>query len=216
MNSKADVNRRVLAIQAKKKRHKNNKKRGKQNGAAAPGPENQQPQQQQHQEQHRSSENCATPPAAGAPENANNSHIEGNKVQLHVSGTGNPKSFSNANASTSGGSGSTPDAQSQAKLKNNIHNQQPPRSSSNESDESEMNSENEEQELKEDYCKGGYHPVNIGDLFQGEYQHHGDVTCLLPTPQTLTDQKQRTKALKTNRLVARHVPISQSLVPMCG
>lgn len=45
---------------------------------------------------------------------------------------------------------------------------------SNESDddedgeeESEANSENEEQELKKDYRKGGYHPVNIGDLFQG-------------------------------------------------
>ncbi|KAH8407634.1 hypothetical protein KR222_008296 [Zaprionus bogoriensis] len=181
MNSKADVNRRVLAIQAKKKRHKNNKKRGKQNGAAAPVPEGQQqPQQQAHQQpqqqQHRNSESYATP--AAAPENANNSHIEGNKLQLQPKTGGG--SFSNATASTSSGSGNTPDVQSQfqAKLKHNMHNnqqqqhqqqQQPPRSSSNESDESEMNSENEEQELKEDYCKGGYHPVNIGDLFQGRY-----------------------------------------------
>lgn len=53
---------------------------------------------------------------------------------------------------------------------------------SNESDddddgeeESEANSENEEQELKKDYRKGGYHPVNIGDLFQGivhNFTHH--------------------------------------------
>ncbi|XP_060660699.1 LOW QUALITY PROTEIN: SRSF protein kinase 1 [Drosophila nasuta] len=180
MNSKADVNRRVLAIQAKKKRHKNNKKRGKQNGAAAPVADNQQQQQQQQQpqqQQHRSGDNCT----AAAPENANNSHIEGitSKLQLHaniaggVGEAGNSKaagSLSNATASTSsGGSDNTSDAQSQSKMKNNIYNQQPPRSSSNESDESEMNSENEEQELKEDYCKGGYHPVNIGDLFQGRY-----------------------------------------------
>ncbi|KAH8297040.1 hypothetical protein KR044_003879 [Drosophila immigrans] len=179
MNSKADVNRRVLAIQAKKKRHKNNKKRGKQNGAAAPVVDGQQQHQQQpQQQQHRSVDNC--PASAPAPENANNSHIEGtNKLQLHANSNsgagdaGNSKvagSLSNATASTSsGGSDNTSDAQSQSKMKNNIYNQQPPRSSSNESDESEMNSENEEQELKEDYCKGGYHPVNIGDLFQGRY-----------------------------------------------
>ncbi|KAH8370536.1 hypothetical protein KR093_003988 [Drosophila rubida] len=180
MNSKADVNRRVLAIQAKKKRHKNNKKRGKQNGAAAPVADSQQQQQaqqpqtqQQQQQQHRSGDNYTA-----APENANNSHIEGtSKLQPHANigagDAGNSKaagSLSNATASTSsGGSDNTSDAQSQSKMKNNIYNQQPPRSSSNESDESEMNSENEEQELKEDYCKGGYHPVNIGDLFQGRY-----------------------------------------------
>jgi len=187
MNSKADVNRRVLAIQAKKKRHKNNKKRGKQNGAAAPVQENQQQQspQQQQQQQHRSSDNCTMP---AAPENANNSHIEGTtKLQLHASGAGDAGgnlkvigSLSNATASTSSGSGKSSDAQSQSqpKIKNSIYTQQPPRSSSNESEESEMNSENEEQELKEDYCKGGYHPVNIGDLFQGKYQCHGNVTCL--------------------------------------
>ncbi|XP_030557923.1 SRSF protein kinase 3 [Drosophila novamexicana] len=183
MNSKADVNRRVLAIQAKKKRHRNNKKRGKQNAAnGAPVQENQQQQQQQQpqqqQQQHRSGDNCAMPAtsAAPAPENANNSHTEGaSKFELHVGSAGgavNSKSvasFSNATASTSSGSGNTPDTQSQSKSKNSMHNQQPPRSSSNESEESEMNSENEEQELKEDYCKGGYHPVNIGDLFQGRY-----------------------------------------------
>ncbi|XP_043866436.1 SRSF protein kinase 1 isoform X1 [Drosophila mojavensis] len=195
MNSKADVNRRVLAIQAKKKRHRNNKKRGKQNGAnGAPVQENQQqqqqPQQQHHQQplqqqQEQPEQQQYEEPETQAPENANNSHIEGaSKFELHVgnaSGAINSKStasFSNATASTSsGGSANTPDAQSKSKSQNNMQHsqsqsqqyQQQARSSSNESDESELVSENEEQELKEDYCKGGYHPVNIGDLFQGRY-----------------------------------------------
>ncbi|EDW01828.1 SRSF protein kinase 1 [Drosophila grimshawi] len=182
MNSKADVNRRVLAIQAKKKRHKNNKKRGKQNGATAPVQENQQQQEQQQQQQlsqqNRSSDISeqlpASTSAAAAPENAkNNQIIEGaSQFQLHVDGAVNSKSaiasFSHANVSTSSGSVGNTNSQSLT-MKNNMNNQQPVRSSSNESDESEMNSENEEQELQEDYCKGGYHPVNIGDLFNGRY-----------------------------------------------
>ncbi|XP_026841016.1 SRSF protein kinase 3 [Drosophila persimilis] len=194
MNAKADVNRRVLTIQAKKKRHKNNKKRGKQNGVVAGNP-SQEPQQQQ-QQQNSQTENCAT---AAAPENANNSP---SKPEVHPSGsvgiapaavtTSFSKATATATSTSSGGSGSTPETpnhyqppsqlqsqmQSQSKNKKSNHNQQqqqkqqqqqPPRSSSNESYESELNSENEEQELKEDYCKGGYHPVNIGDLFQGRY-----------------------------------------------
>ncbi|XP_030387677.1 SRSF protein kinase 3 [Scaptodrosophila lebanonensis] len=188
MNSKADVNRRVLAIQAKKKRHKNNKKRGKQNGVGAVSPlqENQQHSAQKLQPNvlRTGTENCTT----AAPESANNSHIEGaSKHELHAGSIDDEivkaaLSFNNATASTSSGLVSAPESvvnhyqqsqsQSQSQIKtntNNMHNQQPPRSSSNESDESELNSENEEQELKEDYCKGGYHPVNIGDLFQGRY-----------------------------------------------
>ncbi|XP_023036909.1 SRSF protein kinase 3 [Drosophila willistoni] len=180
MNSKADVNRRVLAIQAKKKRHKNNKKRGKQQNGNGSNP------LQEHQPQSQSqSQNV---PAA--TENSNNSQLQ--SELLLDSNVVKASSLNNATASTSSGeSGNTPDtlnhyqyqppsaaaaavaAQSKSNSNSNknqiMHNQQPPRSSSNDSDESEMNSENEEQELKEDYCKGGYHPVNIGDLFQGRY-----------------------------------------------
>ncbi|XP_017016047.2 SRSF protein kinase 3 isoform X1 [Drosophila takahashii] len=170
--NKADVNRRVLAIQAKKKRHKNNKKRGKQNGQQDPQSnpgQNQNPNSNPNSQPNRSSENLQ------APDNANNSHLD---APILATAT--------ATASTSSGgsgSGGTPDQyqptqqQTQPKTKSKSSNaqkehlqqQQPPRSSSNESYESELNSENEEQELKEDYCKGGYHPVNIGDLFQGRY-----------------------------------------------
>jgi hypothetical protein len=31
-------------------------------------------------------------------------------------------------------------------------------------------SDNEEQEDTKDYCKGGYHPVNIGDVYHGRYE----------------------------------------------
>uniref|UniRef100_A0A1B0CJI0 non-specific serine/threonine protein kinase n=1 Tax=Lutzomyia longipalpis TaxID=7200 RepID=A0A1B0CJI0_LUTLO len=48
---------------------------------------------------------------------------------------------------------------------------EPSHSSSNETieDFDKYTSEEEEQESREDYCIGGYHPVKIGDLFQGRY-----------------------------------------------
>ncbi|EDW47982.1 SRSF protein kinase 1 [Drosophila sechellia] len=169
--NKADVNRRVLAIQAKKKRHKN-RKRAKQNGtnpqeqSNSSQNQNPKPSSNPNPEPNRSSENLQ------APDNANNSHLNAPSSDAFS------KANATATASTSsGGSAGTPDQyqppkKTQAKSKPNTqkeHQQQPPRSSSNESYESEAFSDNEEQELKEDYCKGGYHPVNIGDLFHDRY-----------------------------------------------
>ncbi|XP_069701258.1 SRSF protein kinase 3-like [Periplaneta americana] len=98
MNSKTDVNRRVLAIKAKKKRHKPGKRKGK-------------------NEEHGSTANRDT------------------------------RSYSNK--------------------------VDPCHSSSNETiedDEDEyFSSDEEEQEDPADYCKGGYHPVKIGDFFQSRY-----------------------------------------------
>lgn len=55
----------------------------------------------------------------------------------------------------------------------NVKNQEQSNVSSNESsgDEAEEvhSSDEEEQEDSSDYCKGGYHPVKIGDLFFGRY-----------------------------------------------
>ncbi|KAF6202519.1 hypothetical protein GE061_002915 [Apolygus lucorum] len=105
MNSK-DVNRRVLAIQAKKKRHKQAKKKPK------------------------ADDRSTTP-------------------------KGKDKVWWNTNSS----SGKT----------------DPSNSSSNESEPEEedqdepYSSGEEEQEDSGDYCKGGYHPVKIGDLFLGRY-----------------------------------------------
>lgn len=90
MNSKTDVNRRVLAIKAKKKRHKGGKRKAKEDHGG----------------------------------------------------------YSSAKAD-------------------------PSHSSSNETIEEDeddfVSSEDEEQEDPNDYCKGGYHPVRIGDLFQTRY-----------------------------------------------
>ncbi|KAG5830652.1 hypothetical protein ANANG_G00312930 [Anguilla anguilla] len=38
-----------------------------------------------------------------------------------------------------------------------------------EPEEEILGSDDEEQEDPADYCKGGYHPVKIGDLFNGRY-----------------------------------------------
>lgn len=97
MSSKSDVNRRVLAIQAKKKRHKATKKKGKSD-------------------------------------------------EVNGQGGGN---------------------------RNNISRFEPSHSSSNETiedaDEPYSSEEEEEQEDSNDYRKGGYHPVKIGDLFLSRY-----------------------------------------------
>uniref|UniRef100_A0A6M2DER0 non-specific serine/threonine protein kinase n=1 Tax=Xenopsylla cheopis TaxID=163159 RepID=A0A6M2DER0_XENCH len=102
MSSKSDVNRRLLAIQAKKKRHKQGKKKGK------------------------NDENQGGGQGNGARDN--NRYI--NRLE-------------------------------------------PTHSSSNETieDEEEVytSEEEEEQEDTTDYCKGGYHPVKIGDLFLSRY-----------------------------------------------
>lgn len=98
MSSKSDVNRRVLAIQAKKKRHKPGKKKSK------------------------------------CEDNTTNSN---NGVRVK-----------------------------------NSNKLEPSHSSSNETIEDEdevFSSDEEEQEDSSDYCKGGYHPVKIGDLFQSRY-----------------------------------------------
>lgn len=103
MSSKSDVNRRVLAIQAKKKRHKPNKKKG--------------------------------------------------KTEEHGGGGGG-QSTGNGNRNTN----------------NRL---EPCHSSSNETvednEDEPYTSEEEEQEDSSDYCKGGYHPVKIGDIFQSRY-----------------------------------------------
>lgn len=100
MSSKSDVNRRVLAIQAKKKRHKLGKKKNREEEHGAGG--------------------------------------QGNGVRTQPS--------------------------------NRL---EPTHSSSNETIEEDDDvpymSDDEEQEDSADYCKGGYHPVRIGDLFLSRY-----------------------------------------------
>ncbi|KOC67401.1 SRSF protein kinase 1 [Habropoda laboriosa] len=118
MSAKTDVNRRVLAIQAKKKRHKPSKRKGKGNS---------------QDESETSGAQCSKTPATQQGQ----------------------------------GSGSYQDSSAQRPYSSDNGN-----SSSNETmeDGDEVySSEAEEQEDSSDYCKGGYHPVKIGDLFLNRY-----------------------------------------------
>ncbi|OAD53514.1 SRSF protein kinase 1 [Eufriesea mexicana] len=118
MSAKTDVNRRVLAIQAKKKRHKPSKRKGKGNT---------------QDESETSGAQCS-------------------KASTTQQGQG---------------SGFYQDASAQRPYFSDNGN-----SSSNETmeDGDEVySSEEEEQEDSSDYCKGGYHPVKIGDLFLNRY-----------------------------------------------
>ncbi|XP_055849958.1 SRSF protein kinase 3 [Episyrphus balteatus] len=192
MNTKADVNRRVLAIQAKKKRHKPNKKKGKPNGIVggdksntpgAPGNSNNSGNGGGGSgEVDGSVPNSPQSPPTTAAEVLQNNAGGGEKINKSMAGSQAPSSGAGSSAAST-----TTLEQLNSSLMATLSNksanrsfdkkftdnnkdfQYPPRSSSNESDESELNSENDEQEPKEDYCKGGYHPVNIGDLFQGRY-----------------------------------------------
>lgn len=171
MNTKKDINRRVQVLQAKKKRHRTNKKKGK----PQVGNNQQQPQQKQPPltvggEAGSESENenvAAASPARvkNVAETPNNSNIENAALD--------PNDFIDSN-----------DINTTSTMNNSIYAYEPipldqknfdaSNSSSNETiggerDEILYTSEDEEQENREDYCKGGYHPVKIGDLFLNRY-----------------------------------------------
>lgn len=124
MSAKTDVNRRVLAIQAKKKRHKPSKRKGKANI---------------QDESETSGAQCSK--ASTTQQGQGSSFYQDASAQR-------PYSSDNGNRL------------------------EPCHSSSNETmeDGDEVySSEDEEQEDSSDYCKGGYHPVKIGDLFLNRY-----------------------------------------------
>ncbi|XP_058801193.1 SRSF protein kinase 3 [Phymastichus coffea] len=142
MNSKSDVNRRVLAIQAKKKRHKPSKRKGKGSSIVTPA---------------NNANYDATNEAASNRERPQD-NLSDIQVQVQNKPQQEPKSLSqDTSYRYSGGNGSR---------------LEPCHSSSNETieDEDEMfSSEDDEQEDSSDYCKGGYHPVKIGDFFLNRY-----------------------------------------------
>lgn len=172
MNSKADVNRRVLAIQAKKKRHKPNKKKGKANGVAGNSGNNTSggaPTTAASTATTTSSASSVTV-SLGAATAATTTSSTSHQQHLQPPSTSSDRNDLIVASTASAVQASTPTTtHNNSKKFNKSSDIHPPRSSSNDSEDSELNSEEEEQELKEDYCKGGYHPVNIGDLFQGRY-----------------------------------------------
>lgn len=169
MNAKKDINRRVQVIQAKKKRHKANKKKG------------------------RNAANAATtvPLTTNAVATANNT-VTSETTTTPL--TDNEKDMFDANVNDSVNSAnesidngiinnadiildkctySTVNHHQEPQLQQpEVKSLDPSNSSSNETigeHEDLYTSEDEEQENREDYCKGGYHPVKIGDLFLNRY-----------------------------------------------
>lgn len=118
MSAKTDVNRRVLAIQAKKKRHKPSKRKGKANI---------------QDESETSGAQCSK--ASTTQQGQGSSFYQDASAQR-------PYSSDNGNSSSN---------------------------ETMEDGDEVYSSEDEEQEDSSDYCKGGYHPVKIGDLFLNRY-----------------------------------------------
>lgn len=210
MNSKSDVNRRVLVIQAKKKRHKPNKKKNKTaannavvSGGGGGGPAN-------------------LPDQETGADSIVSSNIENDApiIECELScdvklrgeeGYKDDAVGSSGSSSTTGGT-APPAGKKQKSIKNKVtasssftttnsenslnfsmqknqmdlnmklgklNSAPPPHSSSNDSNQSEVNSDfDEEQELEEDYCFGGYHPVKIGDLYHGKLFGFDKQCCL--------------------------------------
>ncbi|XP_076247924.1 SR splicing factor protein kinase isoform X2 [Calliopsis andreniformis] len=129
MSAKMDVNRRVLAIQAKKKRHKPSKRKGKGNSQG---------------DSETSGAQCSK--TAAARQGAGSYFYQDSSARkpyfYQDSSARRPYSSDNGNSSSN---------------------------ETIEDDDEVYSSEDEEQEESSDYCKGGYHPVKIGDLFQNRY-----------------------------------------------
>lgn len=172
MNSKKDINRRVQVLQAKKKRHKGNKKKGK-------------PQQTVNGPQ-----SAVSPASPMSDATTNPSQTQVDHGTNHVSGDIIVSDIISKMVNRSAGDDLSNGAELNPMLtRDNImtsaqqHNQlpqqpqeakslDPSNSSSNETigeHDDLYTSEDEEQENREDYCKGGYHPVRIGDLFLNRY-----------------------------------------------
>lgn len=149
MSTKQDINRRVFAIQAKKKRHKPNKKKGKGQNI---GNNSNTPTTTTDNTNDITESNVDnfTPPSPPTP------------VRQNVTSGESPCRIV---VPTENSDATIPSPQDVKSL-------DPSNSSSNETigDHDEAyTSDEEEQENRDDYCKGGYHPVKIGDLFQNRY-----------------------------------------------
>ncbi|XP_037044082.1 SRSF protein kinase 3 [Bradysia coprophila] len=145
MNSKQDINRRVFAIQAKKKRHKANKKKGKGQNIA---------------------NNSNTTVTTENINDITDSNIDNFTAPTPVR--------QNATSGDSPSRIALPIVNRDAAITSpqDVKSLGPSNSSSNETigdHDDAYTSEEEEQENREDYCKGGYHPVKIGDLFLNRY-----------------------------------------------
>lgn len=184
MNAKKDINRRVQVIQAKKKRHKANKKKGRN---VVNGPTGAVNIATTVSSIPNDDDTVTTSPTTTL---ANN---EREMFDPNVNNSNNSKNVNESidNSITTNANNILDDIQDINSLLNKeitystvnhhqgpqlqqpeVKSLDPSNSSSNETigeHEDLYTSEDEEQEDREDYCKGGYHPVKIGDLFLNRY-----------------------------------------------
>lgn len=168
MNSKKDINRRVQVLQAKKKRHKGNKKKGK-------------PQQTVNGPQSAVTPTSPLSDSTSNPQTVDNqtnhAYDDINAADIITKITNhdavdNLINSSELNSLLTRDNIMTSAQQLQQHQPQEAKSLDPSNSSSNETigeHDDLYTSEDEEQENREDYCKGGYHPVCIGDLFLNRY-----------------------------------------------
>uniref|UniRef100_A0A182YFP2 non-specific serine/threonine protein kinase n=1 Tax=Anopheles stephensi TaxID=30069 RepID=A0A182YFP2_ANOST len=190
MNVKPDTNRHVLTIQAKKKRHKTAKKKAKQQATAAVAAAAAQAAAQ-NSNSYRSGQNHQS--AATAASIGGGAFVGGGS-ELHEDDDDHDDMIlgTSSGAVMVGGVAMSDSQQSVTAAvaadsvrrgsKSAVHNAvaalDATTSSSNETIEQDRDldrdadgytSEEEEQECRADYCRGGYHPVKLGDLFLQRY-----------------------------------------------
>ncbi|XP_050073926.1 SRSF protein kinase 3 [Anopheles maculipalpis] len=194
MNIKPDTNRHVLTIQAKKKRHKTAKKKAKQQATAAVAAAAAAQAAAQNSNSYRSGQNqqsSATAASIGGGAfvgGGSEFHEDDDDHDDMILGTTSSGAVlvggaAAMNDSQHSVSGAVPADTVRRGSKSAVHNQvaglDGTTSSSNETIEQEdrdldrdadgYTSEEEEQECRADYCRGGYHPVKLGDLFLQRY-----------------------------------------------
>uniref|UniRef100_A0A182RA21 non-specific serine/threonine protein kinase n=1 Tax=Anopheles funestus TaxID=62324 RepID=A0A182RA21_ANOFN len=194
MNIKPDTNRHVLTIQAKKKRHKTAKKKAKQQATAAVAAAAAAQAAAQNSNSYRSGQNHQSPATAAS---IGGGAFVGGGSELHeddddhddmilgttsggavvVGGVGGSVAMNDSQHSVSAVASDSVRRGSKSAV-HTVAALDATTSSSNETIEQDRDgdrdadgytSEEEEQECREDYCRGGYHPVKLGDLFLQRY-----------------------------------------------
>lgn len=185
MNSKKDINRRVQVLQAKKKRHRANKKKGKPQVATQPTTAAAAATETTAEAAAAATETTTAAVETTTTTTTTNAPTTNNVVvDVDASDRSNNESAApdisdsqtnTITTNTTNTINTTSDMNNYnlSNINHELNNAlQDNKSSSTETigDRDELyTSEDEEQENREDYCKGGYHPVKIGDLFLNRY-----------------------------------------------
>uniref|UniRef100_A0A336MCX0 non-specific serine/threonine protein kinase n=1 Tax=Culicoides sonorensis TaxID=179676 RepID=A0A336MCX0_CULSO len=158
------TNRHILTTQKKKRK---NKKKGAKGGPAAAAVIQQQQQNQQNEENTNVNSTNNQKKTTTTRNLTNNKHQMDSSMESNE-GTTNEEDYVNADAldlrTNYVGGGDDSDSGLMNSSFNRIETE-----GMEDSNVIVDSSDEEEQESREDYCKGGYHPVKIGDLFLNRY-----------------------------------------------